>query len=315
MNRLILAFSALALAAGALAGPATAEGRKPTMLIMAEDGDSDSIPRRSRISTRILNELATRLDLKGFDVYDETALTVHTHAQGRSHRSDAELVDIAKSIQNPPIDVVVFFEVHATVARKTYQNEVRLRTVGRLLNVADGRLLGNWEAKLPDNPDQVWLLPNRCFPDGRAVSRDCLLEAVGDDARILAQEVGTIIGEKLETHLATTAAIASNEEGLKRGFSLVFDGFTSTDLQDIEEYLVVFSGYVGHRPTRSEHLHHELWYESTISTGKLQRNLHKMMELLEIPYVLKFQGNSYTVRAKDLRGEHRAAGSDRDRKW
>ena len=317
MIRLILTFGALALVLAGLAGPAAAQGKNPTLLIMAEDGDADSIPRNSRISTRILNEIVTQFDSRGFDVYDETAVTVHTHVQGRSRRTDAELVDVAKSIQRPPIDVVIFFETFATVTRKTYQNEVRLRTVGRLLSVVDGRRLGNWEAMLPAARDQVWLLPNRCFPEGQAVSRDCLLEAVGDDARILAQEVGTIIHEKLQPHLATIGGggIAEKEEGLKRGFNLVFDGFTSADYRDIEEYLVIFSGYIAHRPTRSEHLHHEIWYESTISTGKLQRNLHKMMELLEIPYVLKFQGNSYTVKAKNLRQERRTAGPDKSHKW
>ena len=101
-------------------------------------------------------------------------------------------MDVAKSIHRPPIDVAVFFEVFANVTRKAYQNELRLRTVGRLLSVGDGRRLGNWEAKLPEGRDQVWLLPNRCFPEGQVVSRNCLLEAVGDDARILAQEVGAL---------------------------------------------------------------------------------------------------------------------------
>lgn len=296
-------------------GLAAAEGKNPTLLIMAEDGDGESIPRKSRISTRILNELVTQLDIRGRDVYDETAVTLRTHTQGRSRRTDAELVDVAKSIRRPPIDVVVFFEVFATITRKTYQNELRLRTVGRLLSVGDGRRLGNWEAKLPEDRDQVWLLPNRCFPEGQAVSRDCLLEAVGDDARILAQEVGAIISEKLDAQLgAVSGGQADQDEGLKRGFNLVFDGFTSRDYRDMEEYLVIFSGYVKHRPTRSAHLTHEIWYESTITTSKLERNLHKMMEVLEIPYVLKFSGNTYTIKAKNLR-KPRGATSDKKYKW
>jgi len=314
MTRLFLLIAALACAAVGFTAPASAEGKNPTLLIMAEDRDAESIPRKSRISTRILNELVTQLDSRGFDVYDETAVTLRTHTQGRSRRTDAELVDVAKSIRRPPIDVVIFFEVFATVTRKTYQNELRLRTVGRLLSVGDGRRMGNWEAKLPEDRDQVWLLPNRCFPEGAEVSRDCLLEAVGDDARILAQEVGAIISEKLEANIDAGSQV-SDGEGLKRGFNLVFDGFTSSDYRDMEEYLVIFSGYVRHRPTRSEHLTHEVWYESTIKTAKLERNLHKMMELLEIPYVLKFSGNTYTIKAKNLRRERGTDGPDKKCKW
>ena len=314
MNRLFLILGALALVLFGPMGAVSAEGTNPTLLIMAEDGDTESIPRKSRVLTRIMNELVTQLDVRGFDVYDETAVTLRTNVQGRSRRTDAELVDVAKSIQRPPIDVVVFFEVFADVTRKTYQNELRLRTVGRLLSVGDGRRLGNWEAKLPEDRDQVWLLPNRCFPEGEKIGRDCILEAVGDEARILAREVGLVITEKLEVDLRSDAK-AENAEGLKRGFNLVFDGFSAHDYRDMEEYLVIFSGYVRHRPTRSSHLHHEVWYESTIKTAKLERNLHKMMGLLEIPYVLKFSGNTYTVKAKNLGGAHRSADKRGKLRW
>ena len=168
----------------------------PTLLIMAEDMNSD-IGRHYRISTRILNEIYTQLDMKGLDVYDETAITVGTHVQGRSFRGDAELIDIAKSIQRPPIDVVVFFQVFYNLNIKPYQRELRLRIVGRLLNVQDGRKLGNWEAKLPIHKDQTYLLPTACFSSNNHINKGCILEAVGDDARVLAQEVGAIISEKL----------------------------------------------------------------------------------------------------------------------
>ena len=175
-----------------------AQARGTTLLILAEDADGDTIPRGSRISTRILNALVTQFDSHGYDVYDETALTYRTHTQGRSRRTDAELIDIARSIRRPPIDVTVFFQVYSSVARKSYQNELRLRSVGRILNVQDGRRLGNWEAKLPEDRDQVWLLPSRCFSEGNDVSRECILETVGDEARILAQELGAVIVEILD---------------------------------------------------------------------------------------------------------------------
>jgi hypothetical protein len=314
MNRLFLALGALALCVVGHTATVNAQSSNPSLLIMAEDGDGESIPRTSRISTRILNELVTQLDTRGFDVYDEAAVTLRTHTQGRSRRSDAELVDVAKSIRRPPIDVVIFFEVFANVTRKAYQNELRLRTVGRLLSVGDGRRLGNWEAKLPEGRDQVWLLPNRCFPEGQGASRECLLEVVGDDVRILAQEVGAIISEKLEANLGS-ASSGGQDEGLKRGFNLVFDGFSSRDYRDMEEYLTIFSGYVSHRPTRSSHLHHEVWYESTITTSRLERNMHKMMDILEIPYVLKFSGNTYTIKAKNLRQERRSSSQGEKYKW
>ena len=79
MNRLLLTLGALALFVVGHTATANAEGSNPTLLIMAEDGDGESIPRKSRISTRILNELVTQLDTRGFEVYDETAVTLGTH--------------------------------------------------------------------------------------------------------------------------------------------------------------------------------------------------------------------------------------------
>jgi hypothetical protein len=311
MKRLLIALS---VSAFFVVGHTEASNANPTLLIMAEDGDSEGIPRNTRVSKRIMDELVNQLDTRGFDVYDETAVSLRTQTQGRVRRLDAELIDIAKSIRRPPIDVVIFFEVFANVTRKPYQNELRLRTVGRLLSVGDGRRLGSWEAKLPEDRDQVWLLPNRCFPEGQGVSRDCLLEAVGDDARILAQEVGTIVADKLEANLGSTSS-GGQGEGMKRGFNLVFDGFSSRDYRDMEEYLIMFSGYVSHRPGRSSHLNREIWYESTITTSRLERNLHKMLELLELPYVLKFSGNTYTVKAKNLRKKRGSGGQGKKFKW
>ena len=292
----------LALATFALfSGPALA-ATDPTIMIMAEDADAEGIPRRSRISTRILNELVTQLHSQGFDVYDETAVTLDTHVQGRSGRTDAEIIDIAKSVRKPPIDVAIFFTVYASTTRKTYTNELNLRIVGRMLSVHDGRRIGNWEDEIPDR----WSLPNRCFPgNAQAPNRECILEAVGSDARKIAQSVGSILTEKLVHQIglggSTRPVVGRDEGGLKKGYELVFEGFDTRDMRDIEEYLVVFSGYIDHRPTSTVGLTYEIWYESTISTAKLQRNLNKMLDLLEIPATLQFAGNKYTMRNKMMR--------------
>ena len=325
MNRLMLALGALVVFAMSPLGPAAAQGENPTILIMASDADTDGIPRKSRISTRVLEELTDQLDRRGFDVYDETAVTLRTHKQYRSNRTNAELIDIGRSIKRPPIDIVVYFRIFAQVDRKKYQNELRLRMVGRIISVHDGKNRGGWSGKLPEDRDQVWLLPNRCFKDGDgAPKRDCLLEIVGDDTVTLAQEIGDIVAEKLEGLHGTPVAgsggsggggVAAPTGGMKRGFNLVFNGFGSRDYRDMEEYIVIFSGYVAHRPTRSEHKLHEVWYESTISTTKLQRNLHKMMEILEIPYVLKFSGNTYTIKSKNMRRDRGRAAPRVKYKW
>lgn len=293
--------AALAFSGGAALGAAATN---PTILIMSEDADADSVPRASRVSTRILDELVTQFHSEGYDVYDETAVTLDTHVQGRSRRTDAELVDVARAVRKPPIDVVVFFTVFASTTRKTYANELNLRIAGRLLSTQDGRRLGSWEDELPDR----WVLPNRCFPaDAQVPNRECILEAVGRDARKIAQGVGSILREKLDQQVGfrpgPSRPAGRAAEGLKRGFVLVFEGFDDRDIRDIEEYLVVFSGYIDHRRTSTVGRTHEFWYESTIENARLQRNLNKMFEVLAMEATLQFSGNTYTVRNKQMRKE------------
>ena len=287
----------------------SAEGNKPNILVMAEDGDKDGIPRKNRISTLILNAIVTELDSNGFDVYDETAVTLKTHAQGRSRRTDAELIEIVKSIRKPPIDVVVFFMVYPDIERKTYTNELRLRVSGRMLG-SDGRRLGSWNSRWPIG-DEVMNLPNRCFPKGEGMSRRCLLEAIGEEAAILGAETGASLVEKLDIRMDARLG----DDGLVRNIHLIFSGFTSPDIRDMEEYLIIFSGYKHHQAIRSSGRRHELSYETTIKTSKLERNLHKMMELLELPYELKYSGNTYSIKSKQLRKKRDGAEQTGKFKW
>lgn len=299
MSRFIIAIGAGLAYLGLATAPLPAlAGDDPNILIMAEDVDADGVPRNSRISTRILNAVVTQLDQQRFKIYDETAVTLDTHKQGRSRRTDAELIDIAKSIRKPPIDVVVFFTVYSHVNRKSHSNDLHIRIVGRLLSVHDGRRLGNWEEELPDR----WSLPNRCFPDDKGVSRDCLLEAVGRDARRIATGMSSVLTEKLAYLVDSGRGNGgSRDTQLEKGYSLTFEGFDHHDIREIEEFLTIFSGYVDHRPTTSMTKYVEFWYESTTKTSKLRRNLEKMMEELDLDYTIKFQGNKFSLRNKQFR--------------
>jgi len=315
MFRFNAILGAIALLFGLAAQPLPAAAADaPNILIMAEDADAESVPRKSRISTRILNAVVTQLDTGGFKVYDETAVTLDTHKQGRSRRTDAELIDIAKSVRKPPIDVVVFFTVFSSVTRKSYSNDLNLRIVGRLLSVHDGRRLGNWEEEVPDR----WSLPNRCFPKGRKVSRSCLLEAVGSDARKVATGVASVLTEKLAAVVdrrSSKQVGGDRRDGMEKGYSLIFEGFGRRDIREIEEYLATFSGYVDHRPTTSMTKYVEFWYESTIKTSKLRRNLEKMMEIMELDHTLKFAGNKFTLRNKNINKIGRRGKKDVPYRW
>ena len=287
MRRVILMSAAglLLISCAKVSTPANA-AEKPNIVIMGEDADRDTVPRNSRVFRRVLDALSNQLNEEGFDVFDETAVTLDDFAQGRSRRTDAEIIDIARLAKRPPLDVAVIFQIYASAAQLSYTTKVKTRITGRLLAVKSGQRLGNFEVDSP----REWVAPAKC-------PRECILEVVGTKSRILANDLGAVLTEKL-AHLAArgTGDDGLEQGGIPRAYSLVFDGFNEADINDIEEYLVVFSGYKRHRPTFSSPRRHEIWYESDISSGRLNRNLKKMLDRLDLRGAVTFSGNSYTVK-------------------
>jgi len=270
----------------------------PNLLVMGEDADEDTVPRNSRVFKRVVGALANQMHDNAFDVYDETAITMDNFEQGRIRRSDAELIDIGRSVKRPPIDVVVMFSIYASAKDKGYTTKVKARIEGRLLNVKTGKRLGNFEV----DAGKYWNAPADC-------NRECILEVVGDKSRVLANDLGAVLAEKLDWMVDGGQSGGGRERSgtnsMMTEYSLIFDNYSAEDFADMEEYLVIFSGYHSHRPIEMRHTRSELWYKSSIGTAKLQRNLKKMLAELDLRGMVTFEGNTYTVKNIALRGKKR----------
>jgi len=265
------------------------------LLIMIEDADKDSIPRDSRINKRVHASISQQLNHIA-DVYDETSITLDSFKQGRVRRSDAELLDIARSITRPPIDIVVVFSTYASVNISEYAKKVRARIEGRMLNTKSGQFLDNFEVQSPKS----WAVPYACD------KQTCMLEEIGDEAKVLGDELGLILAEKLNWLLNpdSTDDNAHSAVAMFNDYYLEFDGFSAQDMLNIEEYLLVFSGYISHRPTQQRHTRTTLLYRSTIDTAKLSRNIIKLLEELNMRATLNFEGNAFSLKRITLRGEN-----------
>lgn len=285
----------VALLAGCSSYPAhanEARGQKPNLLIMGEDFDKDTVPRDSRVFKRVFSVIDEELNQRGFAVYDETAITLDNFAQGRTRRPDAELIDIARSVTRPPIDVAVLFSIYASAKDVGYTTKIRVRVEGRLLNVRTGQRLGNFEVEgVPE-----WTAPPKC-------NRECILEEVGGKARIIGADLGAVLTEKLAWLVSPTGGAGDSGQPMDGAYTLIFDGFTPDEVMLFEEYLVKFTGYKRHRPTYSGSRRQEIWYESTIVAVRLNRNLHRMLEESGIRGTVQFSGSQYTVKKIALRGK------------
>ena len=131
LGRTLLAAAVLLCAAPM----AWAQSSGPNLLIMGEDADEDTVPRNSRVFNRVLNALAEQVNEMGFNLYDETAITLDNFAQGRVRRTDAELIDIARSVRQPPIDVVMMFAIYASAEKLSYTTKIRARIDGHQANL------------------------------------------------------------------------------------------------------------------------------------------------------------------------------------
>ena len=269
------------------------------LLIMIEDADKNAIARDSRINKRVHASISQQLN-HIVDVYDETSVTLNQFKQGRVRRTDAELLDIARSITRPPIDIVVVLSTYASVNTSEYAKKARVRVEARLLNAKSGQFLENFEVQSPNS----WSIPYACD------RQTCMLEEMGDEAKVLGDELGLILAEKLKWLLNGEADDNVNNGrsaptvSMFNDYYLEFDGFSAQDVANIEEYLLVFSGYISHRPTQQRHTRTTLLYRSTIGTAKLSRNMLKLLDELNMRATINFEGNSFSLKRITLRGEN-----------
>ena len=74
-----------------------------------------------------------------------------------------------------------------------------------------------------------------------------------------------------------------------------FDGFETETHLDIEEYLVVFSGYTSHETIVSKRKYWEIKYKTNASSDKIRRNLTKMLNILNLRCSIKNNGNIFVI--------------------
>lgn len=266
---------------------------KPNILIIGEDSAGDSVPSDSRIFKRVLDALINQMHDRGFDVYDQAILTLSNKNSAKIRRTDSELIEIARASKRPPIDIVVIFQIYASTQNLTSRTRINTLLMGRLLNVKTGKHLGSFEV----DSGKSYNGPVEC-------KQECILTVVGDKSRVLANDLGAVLAEKL-LWMNNGDEISDHNDlnSMTTEYALIFDGFNAKEYMAIEEYLVIFSGYAHHRPIEIRHTRSEIWYQSTIGTAKLDRNLNKMLTELDMQSVINFEGNTFTVKRITFRNK------------
>ncbi|MEO0822269.1 MAG: hypothetical protein AAF074_17800 [Pseudomonadota bacterium] len=299
-----IAFGALGLAliGTALAPAQSAAQDVPNLLVMVEDSDKDTLPRDSRVQRGIINGMNDRMTGRGYRVYDEQAVGIdgyrETTVSDRVRRTDQELIAVANSVNSPVIDIIVAYQVYASLDKQAYATFARMRVSGRMIDPQGGRALGSFDVTTP----KTYKLPVNC-------SVECLKEQLSEEGRQMGIDLADVLADKLDQYFRPAGAVetgsvpvseggvavASGGPGFERRYSLRFSECSQRTLTDFEPYLVIFEGYVDHRADRCTATRCDMSYISTINPGKLQRNLVKMLDHSNHPGRVTVSGLEYRV--------------------
>jgi hypothetical protein len=290
-------FFILALALVWCLAPAIAHAvEKPNVLVMGLDAEEQRtgsqigvVARDTRVFAQVMQAIGTELERAGFDVFDERIVTIDNFKQTRVGRSEAELLDIARTVQRPPIDAVVIFTIYAGAKKLAYTTEVYARITGRIVNVRTGQKIGGFEVNSP----RGWRASLSC-------ERDCLLEALSRHTKTMGTDLGGVLSQQLAALAFDKKPAGKNSaprDGLPTAYTLVFGGFTPDDMSGVEEYLVAFNGYKLHRPITTAPRGVEYWYEIDSDSARLNRNLRMMLDRVGVEGRISFSSidNTFTI--------------------
>jgi hypothetical protein len=264
---------------GCASHPTPSLAGKSTVLVMGEDWDKDTIPRKTQIFERVIDAVTNQLQQDGFKVINETMATGSAYVQGRVRRTDAELYKLAKAIKTPPIDVVLTFKIYPEFKADATTTWMNARISGRLLNVSTNYSLGNFEASLPEDV---------ATEPGCNKNRKCALKYMGMHARVLGQELGAALSVKMKRASTrgssgnSTTGKVNTDAGVPQAYKLTFDNFNANEFNQLEEYLVAFSGYDTHKVIQSTSRNTVVWYETTSDDARLKRNMRKMLDFMGV---------------------------------
>lgn len=254
--------------------PAIAQGQIPNVLVFTEDFDQDTVPRNSRVSRQVLQEVQNMFDREGYRYFDETSIGLGYFAEGRTRRPRSELIQISRS-SDTPIDIAVVYWIYASVKNLDFMTEASMRIEGEMIDVGSGQGLGSFEVEA----DNKFKLPVDC-------SRECVLEEMSAEAKPLGRDLGRaltrMIGDRWVPVTGSGGDGSSGEVGFVRLYNLCFDDFTQDQMLDTEELIVSFGGYQSHRVASTQSTRTCYQYESNSDQPKIMRNLKRMVDYLSI---------------------------------
>ncbi|MFT6896681.1 MAG: hypothetical protein ACJA13_001084 [Paraglaciecola sp.] len=268
------------------------QAQSVNVMIAVDDSSENAVPADFSSVKRLVTHVAGELSDAGIKVYDETSLGLDDFSFAQGQRNKVSLLDMARSIKQVKLDHVVLLTAQATVQDKGHTTSVATHVVGSVIQVNSGRVEGSFAdsgRKQNANGD---------------CSLSCLNDTIGQSLVSAAGNIGAIIVSTLPAvKTSHTLAKVKKEDDSRQSsqdWVLVFDGFNPQDMLQIEEYLVIFTGYQNMRYLSSRYTYAEIWYTSGINSAKLNRNLKRMFSEINKRAMISQEGNRFAVKKISL---------------
>jgi hypothetical protein len=171
------------------------------IVVMSEDADPGTVERGRPIFNAVINALTGEMAERGFRIFDETAITRKFIDKPRTRRRDDELIETARSTTEPPIDVIVIFQIRiTTMASGRFLRRPAVHLSGRIQTVRGARLLRTF-----DTSTELTELPDRTCPR----DSECEQMEISRQAAAIARGLARELSEKL----ASLSAAAPPPQG------------------------------------------------------------------------------------------------------
>ena len=268
--------------------------------------------------------------ITGIDVYDETALTLTFYGPDRQRRSDEELISLVRTVQNPPMDVMVPYTIYARAVTDPYTSIVKLQMSlnYRALDVRSGRFLGGDNLDI----DTAGVPFTGCAAGlaGTQADPHCVKEFVSANGERLARNAGNKLalqigallgpsyggvgnaatgGAQQNAAVDATAPSGGTSVGVSDGcanlpttYAITFRGFDQRQMNAVEEYMAFWSCAIDLDVSDSDFSEITYVYKTRASEQRMLRNIRLMMELMgQIAEPTTQGSNQIVVEALNLR--------------
>ena len=251
----------------------SSESAQRSVIVLPGDGNADAVRRELSLVDRVGRALVDELAVPGLRIFDQGGLTSVPPASRRWR--DTELVEAARNDVREPVDRLVVFSVFVDNFPEAGRFHARVRVAARLYALPDGNLLGgDYEAV----ETVVLPVPSSC-------DTACFTGLLGDAARPL----GTAVGRKLRRGVAA----------MGRSYPVELFGFSSAEVQRVDDELRAFPGYRSHRVEEDSGDFVRMRYASTLLATDLGHNLRTLMQCLDVPARVEFSRDRFAVRRRD----------------